>query len=113
MAVLAQLELASIEPTSPIPAGLLPGMEDMAEAQAHSTPGQRMRFVGVDSHPQSSHLLEGVYLAAAYWCSHQLEVACQRTWCLCWPLVLRGCKDNVGIDLQTPGLIKIKQCTLQ
>lgn len=44
LAVLAQPGLGSIEPTSPILLGLLPGMEDTAEAWAHSTPGQRMRF---------------------------------------------------------------------
>lgn len=47
IAELAQPELASIGPTLPVLLGLLPGMEDTAEAWAHPTPGQRMRFVDV------------------------------------------------------------------
>jgi hypothetical protein len=67
MAVLGQPGFDSIEPTSPCPLGLLSEMEDTAEVQAHSTPGQRMRFVGADNLPWFSHLLEGVYdVAAAY-----------------------------------------------
>lgn len=51
MAVLGQPGFDSIEPTSPFPLGLLSEMEDTAEVQAHSTPGQRMRFVGADNLP--------------------------------------------------------------
>lgn len=51
MVVLGQPGFDSIEPTSPFPLGLLSEMEDTAEVQAHSTPGQRMRFVGADNLP--------------------------------------------------------------